>query len=120
MGPPSAMLAQDRLCRNVGLKDRDGGTTGSVRGVSTRQSVITTPVNDIPELVRHRHNGLLVPEGDAAALADAVASVIQRLKLYDHLQARARALLVELRFDIRQATRQVARLFQASLSEYGA
>jgi glycosyltransferase involved in cell wall biosynthesis len=39
--------------------------------------VVTTPVGCVPEVVRHNHNGIIVPSGDASELAQALRRLIQ-------------------------------------------
>jgi glycosyltransferase involved in cell wall biosynthesis len=60
--------------------------------------------------VRDRHNGLLVPVGDARALADALQELILDRALYDRLRAGARP-SVESTFHIGDSARALARLF---------
>jgi glycosyltransferase involved in cell wall biosynthesis len=43
--------------------------------------VIATKVGDIPEIVQHRHNGLLIEPGDSRALAEAILELICDPKL---------------------------------------
>jgi glycosyltransferase involved in cell wall biosynthesis len=43
--------------------------------------VIATKVGDIPEIIRHRHNGLLIEPGDPEALASAVNEFIYNAEL---------------------------------------
>ena len=43
--------------------------------------LIATKVGDIPEIVQHRHNGLLIEPGDSRALADAIVEFICDSKL---------------------------------------
>ena len=43
--------------------------------------LIATKVGDIPEIVQHRHNGLLIEPGDSRALADAIMEFICDSKL---------------------------------------
>jgi L-malate glycosyltransferase len=43
--------------------------------------LIATKVGDIPEIVQHRHNGLLIEPGDSRALADAIMEFIRDPKL---------------------------------------
>jgi glycosyltransferase involved in cell wall biosynthesis len=43
--------------------------------------LIATKVGDIPEIVQHRHNGLLIEPGDSRALADAIMEFICDPKL---------------------------------------
>ena len=49
--------------------------------------LIATKVGDIPEIVQHRHNGLLIEPGDSRALADAILEFICDPKLAAHYAA---------------------------------
>jgi glycosyltransferase involved in cell wall biosynthesis len=52
-------------------------------------------VSGIPELVRHRHNGLLVEADDAPALADSIAELIRDKPLGALLGSNARATVTQ-------------------------
>jgi glycosyltransferase involved in cell wall biosynthesis len=93
--------------------NREGLPVSIVEALACGLPVVTTPVTGIPEVVRHGHNGLLVPEQDAAALADAIEAVIRDPALYERLRANTRA-SVESTFDFKQTTAELARLFAAS------
>jgi glycosyltransferase involved in cell wall biosynthesis len=49
--------------------------------------VIATKVGDIPEIIEHRQNGLLIEPGDAKALADAILEFIRDPNLAAHCAA---------------------------------
>jgi glycosyltransferase involved in cell wall biosynthesis len=49
--------------------------------------VIATKVGDIPEIIEHRHNGLLIEPGDAKALANAIQEFIRDPMLATHCAA---------------------------------
>jgi len=49
--------------------------------------VIATKVGDIPEIIEHRQNGLLIEPGDAKALAAAILEFISDPKLAAHCAA---------------------------------
>ena len=49
--------------------------------------VIATRVGDIPEIVRHRENGLLIEPGNAQALASAILEFISQPELAAHCAA---------------------------------
>jgi glycosyltransferase involved in cell wall biosynthesis len=52
--------------------DRDGIPVVLMEAMAKGLAVVSTPVTGIPELVRDGRTGLLVPERDARALADAI------------------------------------------------
>ncbi len=49
--------------------------------------VIASAVGGLPDLIRHRHNGLLVPARDAVALARAIVELGTSPALRDHIRA---------------------------------
>jgi glycosyltransferase involved in cell wall biosynthesis len=56
--------------------DRDGIPNVLLEAMAMGLPVVATRVSGIPELVAHRSNGLLVPADSPAALADAVAELL--------------------------------------------
>jgi colanic acid/amylovoran biosynthesis glycosyltransferase len=70
--------------------NRDGLPVSIIEALACGVPVISTPVTGIPEAVHHEVNGLLVAEGDAVALADAVERVIRDKELYRRLRSSAR------------------------------
>lgn len=52
---------------------RDGIPNTVIEALASGLPVVGTDVNALPEVVRHGETGLLVPQGDADALADALA-----------------------------------------------
>ena len=65
--------------------------------------VIATNVSSLPEIVRHEETGLLVPVGDADALATAIRRLAEDPPLANALGDRARELALE-RFGLRDLT----------------
>jgi colanic acid/amylovoran biosynthesis glycosyltransferase len=80
--------------------NRDGLPVSIVEALACGLPVISTPVTGIPEVVRHERNGLVVPAGDAAALADAIQRLMEDPQLLAALRAAARS-SVETEFDER-------------------
>jgi len=71
--------------------NRDGLPVSIVEALACGLPVITTPLTGIPEVVHHQHNGILVPTLDAAALADAMESLISDSAFYRRLKSNARS-----------------------------
>jgi colanic acid/amylovoran biosynthesis glycosyltransferase len=83
-----------------------------MEAMALERPVVSTTVAGIPELVRHGHDGWLVPAGDAqalaATLADVLARDVQDLRRMGH---RARMRVLE-RHDIDTEAAKLLRLFK--------
>lgn len=75
--------------------DRDGIPNVLLEAMAMGLPVVASRVSGIPELVRHRHNGLLVEPDDPAALADAMAYVLDHPTLAASLGRSARTAVTE-------------------------
>ena len=75
--------------------DRDGIPNVLLEAMAVGLPVVASRVSGIPELVRHRQNGLLVEADDPAALADAIAELIGDEALGAKLGRNARATVTE-------------------------
>lgn len=90
--------------------NRDGLPVSIVEALACGVPVVTTPTTGIPEVVRHEENGLLVPQDDAVALADALERVLRDPQTRGRLGANARR-SVEATFDIGRTSEELRRLF---------
>lgn len=59
---------------------------------------IVTNINGCNEIIKHEHNGLVIPVKNMAALRDAMELLMTNTLLYDHLKTHARQLITD-RFD---------------------
>ncbi|MBP6764919.1 MAG: glycosyltransferase [Rubrivivax sp.] len=75
--------------------DRDGIPNVLLEAMAMGLPVVASRVSGIPELVRHRHNGLLVEPDDEAALADAMAYLLYHPALAASLGRSARTAVSE-------------------------
>ena len=75
--------------------DRDGIPNVLLEAMATGLPVAATNVSGIPELVVHGRNGLLVEPDDPAALADAIARLLDHPSLCADLGCRARRTVTE-------------------------
>ncbi|HVS16642.1 MAG TPA: glycosyltransferase [Thermoanaerobaculia bacterium] len=90
--------------------NREGLPVSIVEALACAIPVVSTPVAGIPEVVRDGDNGLLVPERDPSALADAIERLIRDPALHARLSARARA-SVEPAYDTAQSSERLRGLF---------
>ncbi len=86
-------------CRVGTDGNRDGLPTVLIEAMALGTPCVSTPVTGIPEIVRHGETGLLVPEGDPAALASALERLLAEPDLRTQL-ARAARELIESSFDL--------------------
>ena len=86
--------------------NRDGLPTVILESLALGTPVVATPVTGIPEAVVDGRTGLLVSEGDTAALADALDRLVENADLRCRLADQGRR-HVEERFDARKNTRQL-------------
>jgi glycosyltransferase involved in cell wall biosynthesis len=89
----------------------EGVPTTLIEAAASGRAIIATDVPGCRAIVRHEHNGLLVPPNDAQALAQAVARLSQHAALREKMGAAGRQIVLE-RFThkkINQATIQIYR-----------
>jgi glycosyltransferase involved in cell wall biosynthesis/peptidoglycan/xylan/chitin deacetylase (PgdA/CDA1 family) len=91
---------------------REGIPVVLMEAMSTRVPVVASAISGIPELVGHEVEGLLVPPGDARAIAGALARLAADPALRARLgRAGRRRVLAE--FDLRDSAAALARRFGA-------
>lgn len=90
--------------------DRDGIPNVLLEAMASGVPVVATEVSAIPELIKHRETGLLVPPNDPQALANALAELRADIDLRQRLARQAR-IHVEQYFHIRVASEQLQALF---------
>jgi glycosyltransferase involved in cell wall biosynthesis len=76
---------------------------------------VATWVNGVPEIITHDVDGLVVPPGDARALARAIARLMDDADLRRTLGQKARLNIRE-KFDLRHNTEYLAGVFRRRLS----
>ena len=85
---------------------RDGLPAVLLEAMALGTPCVATPVAGLPEAVAPDHTGLVVPEGDPATLAKALARLLDDADLRLELSTNARA-LVEREFDIAKTCEQL-------------
>ena len=85
--------------------------------MAMRTPVIATDVDAIPEIVENGISGLLIPWGDAMALANAIVQVIENPQLYGKLAKNAR-LRMEEHFSQERQVMQIQELYDQLLIQF--
>ena len=93
----------------------EGMPMAVLEGLAHGHAVVATPVGEVPDLVEDGVTGLLVPVGDAGALAAALARVVADAGLRHRLGAAGRARAAE-RFDVRDYAPRLAALYERVLA----
>jgi colanic acid/amylovoran biosynthesis glycosyltransferase len=92
--------------------NRDGLPTVLLEAMALGTPCVSTDVTGIPEIVRDRETGLLVPQADVPRLTAALDELLSRRELGTALARGARALM-EREFDIHHNSVQLRELFRA-------
>ncbi|MGY4304048.1 colanic acid/amylovoran biosynthesis glycosyltransferase [Bradyrhizobium sp. USDA 4369] len=88
-----------------------------MEAMALRRPVISTYVAGIPELVRDREHGWLVPAGDAEALAAAIRRCLDSTPAELQSMGRAAYARVRAQHQIETSAQQLKRLFEAGASD---
>jgi glycosyltransferase involved in cell wall biosynthesis len=89
-----------------------------VEAMAAGRPVIASRVGGVPAIVHNRQNGLLVPPGDPAALANAIEELLRRPDWARELGAAGRK-TIDLRFGAREMVRAVEAVYDEALAERG-
>lgn len=93
---------------------REGLPVAVLEALATGLPVVATSVGAIPEIVRDGDNGLLVPPGDANALAAAIRRLLDDPPLRLAIGARARRVVTE-RYSLDRMVRRYTELYDSAL-----
>lgn len=103
-------------CLVVDNGDRDGIPNVLVEAMAMRVPVISTDISGIPELINHNLNGLLVPEKNALAMANAIEKLLLDPDLRQQLGDAGRARVCK-DFDSQVTTLALKDLFNDQLAK---
>ncbi|MBV8101957.1 MAG: glycosyltransferase family 4 protein [Verrucomicrobia bacterium] len=114
------LLAQSNLfvfpAVEDGSGDRDNLPTVIIEAMASGLPVIATGLGGIGEIVTHQANGLIVPEGDADALADAIAFLAEHADLRKRYGQNGLAVVKE-KFRAETTVKGLIELFQRYFGE---
>lgn len=97
-------------CVTAADGDRDGLPTVLLEAMASGTPCVSTDVTGIPELIRDEETGLLVPQRDPVALADAISRILNEHELRIYLSQRARC-LIERDFNVDSNAAKLRALF---------
>ncbi len=90
--------------------DRDGIPNVLVESLAMGVPAISTEVSAIPELIRHRHTGLIVPPDNSEAITDAIISLLNDATLRSKCIKEGRKLVLA-QYDNGRLTAKLADIF---------
>jgi glycosyltransferase involved in cell wall biosynthesis len=93
--------------------DRDGLPNVVLEAMASQRAVVASRIAAIASAVRHGETGLLVPPGDAAALAAALRTVAAQPTLLEHMGRHGRR-RVEAEFELRRCTQRLVQRLRAA------
>jgi len=99
--------------------NRDGLPTVLLEAMALGTPCVSTDVTGVPEVLRHAETGLMVPQHDPRALAEACKHLLLEPTLRVQLASGARR-LIEQEFDVHQNAASLRELFQADYGSVGA
>lgn len=103
-------------CVTTDNGDMDGIPVVLMEAMAMEIATVSTAISGIPELIEDGVSGLLVPEKDAAALADALIHLVEDPGRRSRLGKTGRKQVMR-DFDIEKSTAQVASLFHQCLQD---
>ena len=96
--------------------NRDGLPTVLLEAMALGTPCISTNVTGIPEVIKNRETGLLVPQLDPISLAAAIETLLSDPSLRVQIAIKARKLIVE-KFDIHRNSAHVRQVFHAATAK---
>ncbi|GBD25687.1 N-acetyl-alpha-D-glucosaminyl L-malate synthase [bacterium HR30] len=87
-----------------------------LEGMMSGKPVVATDAGGVPELIEHGQTGLLVPPGQAGALADAIATLLGSPDARQAMGERAKTWATQ-RFSLARHVEEFDRLYRAVLEE---
>jgi glycosyltransferase involved in cell wall biosynthesis len=101
-------------CQIIESGDRDGIPNVMAEAMAMQLPIVSTDISGIPELVDHGVDGLLVPQKNAEALAQALTELLNDAALRERFGKAAREKICRI-FDAEVTVKELHRLLQSCL-----
>lgn len=88
----------------------EGLSVAMLEAMAMRKAVVVTLTDGARDIIRHRHNALVVPPADAGRMAEAIVEAATQPELCQRMGQRAAA-LVRQRFDSNRVAEQVEQIY---------
>jgi colanic acid/amylovoran biosynthesis glycosyltransferase len=98
--------------------DQEGIPVTLMEAMASGLLVVATAHSGIPELVKHDHSGLLVPERDVPALVEAVMRLLYTPELWPRMSRAARARVLD-EFEVTKLNEALVRHYRTLLATPG-
>ena len=103
-------------CQIIENGDRDGIPNVMAEAMAMELPIVSTDISGIPELVENRIDGLLVPQKNSVALAEAIAELFNDEAMRKRLGKAAREKILNV-FDAEVTIVELQKLFQKCLNK---
>lgn len=103
-------------CQIIENGDRDGIPNVMAEAMAMELPIVSTDISGIPELVENRVDGLLVPQKNSVALAEAIAELLNDEAMRKRLGKAAREKILKV-FDAEVTIVELQKLFQTCLNK---
>ncbi|MBD3273440.1 glycosyltransferase, partial [Candidatus Dependentiae bacterium] len=91
--------------------DKDGIPVSLMEAMAREVPVISTDVTGIPELIENNKNGVIVPQKDANALAEAIVKIKKNREFADRIRKKGREKVME-EFNIEKNVKKLVNIFE--------
>ncbi|TAK12692.1 MAG: glycosyltransferase [Anaerolineae bacterium] len=115
---PAGITAGYDIVTCTSKPENEGIPNSLLEGMAASKPLVSTAVGDIPEILTDGENGFLVPSDDEAALAEALARLVEDADLRRRM-GRAGQALIAREFDLATQAEKYAALYRRLLEEHG-
>jgi len=112
----SVYAALDVVCLT---SHNEGSPVALIEAMAAAKPVVSTPAGGVVDLIRHGHNGLLVPERDPKAFSQAIQRLLDDPQFGREIGARGRASVYP-RYDVTRLASEMRALYEAALARRAA